>query len=280
MVPVREELPVAAPLSQVWPLLGDPAAVASCIPGAQLAPDKGDGVWRGSVRVKFGPTAAIFRGEAKLSFDDDAKRCRIEARGIDQRGASRALANFDITASGADTTTLNIEGSFGVTGPLETFANAGGIHVMRALLAEFSNNIAALVGKRSAEGESGGEAGGEAQGEAESKVEVENVALGEPAVPAAESLVLPAGAAPRPSFTGADRCEVAGESAVSATSPAPAASSAPPGRAAPSRPVASIGQAAPIRPRPAAAPRELSAGRLLWLTLASWLRNLLGKRKT
>ncbi len=49
---------------EVWPLLSDPALVASCIPGATLSPDQGDGLWRGSVRVKFGPTVAVFRGEA------------------------------------------------------------------------------------------------------------------------------------------------------------------------------------------------------------------------
>jgi hypothetical protein len=35
-----------------------------------------------------------------------------------------------------------VNGSFTVTGPLETFANAGGVHVARALLAEFANNMA------------------------------------------------------------------------------------------------------------------------------------------
>jgi hypothetical protein len=35
-----------------------------------------------------------------------------------------------------------------VTGPLETFANAGGVHVARALLAELSENIARLVIER------------------------------------------------------------------------------------------------------------------------------------
>jgi len=41
-------------------------------------------------------------------------------------------------ASGTDATVLKIEGNFNVTGPLETFANAGGVHLARALLAEFA----------------------------------------------------------------------------------------------------------------------------------------------
>ncbi|MFM7610840.1 MAG: SRPBCC domain-containing protein, partial [Alphaproteobacteria bacterium] len=85
MPDISEQTLIPAPLGVVWPLLSDPAEVAACIPGAQLAPSMGDGLWRGSIKVKFGPTTAAFRGEAKLDYDHDAHRCRIEGRGIDQR---------------------------------------------------------------------------------------------------------------------------------------------------------------------------------------------------
>lgn len=148
---ISEKTRVEAPLGAVWPMLSDPALVASCIPGAQLAPDQGDGLWRGSIRVRFGPTAAVFRGEANLTFDHAAHRCTIEGRGIDQRGASRAMSNGTIQATAdGDATLLTVDGSFKVTGPLETFANAGGVHVARALLAEFSENLARLIRERSA----------------------------------------------------------------------------------------------------------------------------------
>ncbi|MCX7368319.1 MAG: SRPBCC family protein [Alphaproteobacteria bacterium] len=143
MPDISEQTLIPAPLGVVWPLLSDPAEVAACIPGAQLAPSTGDGLWRGSIKVKFGPTTAAFRGEAKLDYDHDAHRCSIEGRGIDQRGASRALANGEVLAAAeGNSTRLTVNGSFTVTGPLETFANAGGVHVARALLAEFANNMA------------------------------------------------------------------------------------------------------------------------------------------
>ena len=149
MPDLAEQTRIAAPLAIVWPLLSDPAAVASCIPGATLAPDQGDGVWRGAVKVRFGPTTATFRGEATLAFDHAAHRCSIEGRGIDQRGASRALSSGTVVASAeGDATLLDVQGSFTVTGPLETFANAGGVHVARALLTEFSANMAKLVAER------------------------------------------------------------------------------------------------------------------------------------
>ena len=143
MPDISEQTLIPAPLGVVWPLLSDPAEVAACIPGAQLAPSMGDGLWRGSIKVKLGPTTAAFRGEAQLEYDHDAHRCRIEGRGIDQRGASRALASGEVLAAAeGEATRLTVNGSFTVTGPLETFANAGGVHVARALLAEFANNMA------------------------------------------------------------------------------------------------------------------------------------------
>ena len=153
MVALSETTTIALPADEVWPLLSDPALVASCIPGATLSPETlspegGDGLWRGSVRVKFGPTVAVFRGEASLVFDQAARTCTIEGRGIDGRGASRALASGVVRVAGKETTQLAIDGSFSVTGPLETFANAGGVHVARALLAEFSANLAKLVAER------------------------------------------------------------------------------------------------------------------------------------
>src|SRR6185295_5062150 len=148
MPSLTEKTTIPSPADRVWPLLRDPALVASCIPGAELAPDQGDGLWRGSVRVKFGPTVAVFRGEASLSFDDAARTCTIEGRGIDGRGASRALASGTVKVTGKQTTELAIDGSFSVSGPLETFANAGGVHVARALLGEFSTNLARLVAER------------------------------------------------------------------------------------------------------------------------------------
>lgn len=148
MISLREEVTIASPPETVWPLLRDPALVASCIPGAALTAEGEGGAYEGTIQVRFGPTRAIFRGEAKLAYDDAEWRCTIEGRGIDGRGASRASASGVVTASGIATTILKIEGRFNVTGPLETFANAGGVHLARALLAEFAGNLARLTAER------------------------------------------------------------------------------------------------------------------------------------
>ena len=158
MISIHEEITIAAPPEAVWPLLSDPALVASCIPGAALTKADDKGGYQGTMRVKFGPTVAQFRGEAKLAYDHAARRCKVEGRGIDGRGASRANATGIVEASGTDTTLLRVEGNFHVTGPLETFANAGGVHLARALLAEFAANVAKLMAAPAGEAELPGEA--------------------------------------------------------------------------------------------------------------------------
>src|SRR5688572_29894555 len=132
--------------------MSDPAVVAACIPGAELTELTPEGAHRGKVTFKFGPTVAVFRGETRLTYDHAAKRCSIEARGIDQRGASRARARFEVEARGADTTEVTMEGGFEVNGPLEMFASAGGVHVARALMTEFAANIVRVIEQRRAAG--------------------------------------------------------------------------------------------------------------------------------
>ena len=148
MIELKEKISVAATPDEVWPLISDPAVVAACIPGAELNELTPEGAHRGKVTFKFGPTVAVFRGEARLTYDHPVKRCLIEARGIDQRGASRARARFEVEARGSDSTDVTLEGGFEVAGPLEMFASAGGVHVARALLAEFAANIGRVIEQR------------------------------------------------------------------------------------------------------------------------------------
>jgi len=81
MISIREEVPIAMPPEVLWPILSDPAIVASCIPGAVLTKSSEGGTYQGTMRVKFGPTVAVFRGEAKLAYDHSFRRCTIRGAG-------------------------------------------------------------------------------------------------------------------------------------------------------------------------------------------------------
>ena len=145
MIDLHEELEVGAPLAEVWRLLQDPALVASCIPGVGIDGEEPPGTYQGRMTFKFGPTVAVFRGEATVRYDADALTCGIEGRGTDQRGASRALASFLVSAEGGETTRLRVRGGFKVSGPLDASANAGGRVGARVLLAGCAAILAALA---------------------------------------------------------------------------------------------------------------------------------------
>jgi carbon monoxide dehydrogenase subunit G len=148
MVPLKESFTVSATPDEVWPLIADPATVAPCIPGAELTEVGPDGACKGRFTFRFGPTVAVFRGETKLTYDHAARTCTIDARGIDQRGASRALARFDVTLAGSDATVVTLDGGFDVNGPIEMFAKAGGVHLARVLMGDFAANLVRVIEAR------------------------------------------------------------------------------------------------------------------------------------
>ena len=284
MPTLSETITIRAPLADVWPLLRDPALVAACIPGATLAPEQEEGVWKGAIRVKFGPTVAEFRGEATLAYDDAAHRCTIGGRGIDKRGASRALANGVVTAAAdGDATRLTVDGEYSVTGPLETFANAGGVHVARALLAEFSANMAKVVAERRAAAASPAPqspspaplspaSAGRAEAQAAATVPATSsaAAAATAAASAASSAMMPATATAQVAAAAVATAASASAGSAGTTAPAPAATAPSPAAAAGD----ATSGARPAPPPPRAAAAELSAGKLLWAAFLSWIRSI------
>ena len=150
LIPISGNAVIAGSPADVWPLLSDPMTVVSCVPGAAITSQRPDGTYEATISVRFGPTVAKFSGEVTVKYDHAARCCRVDGRGIDQRGASRALVQLQVAVAGtADAQTqLDVVGGFSVAGPLEAFASAGGVHVARALLAEFAKNMAAVVAAR------------------------------------------------------------------------------------------------------------------------------------
>jgi carbon monoxide dehydrogenase subunit G len=148
LIPITEEVPIEGAPDDVWPLIADPLAVVNCAPGAAITGQQDDGTYEARITVKFGPTIATFTGEVKVIYDEARRTCTVDGRGIDQRGASRALVRAAVSIVGDQTSTLKVDGGFNVAGPLETFASAGGVHVARALLAEFAKNVAGVIASR------------------------------------------------------------------------------------------------------------------------------------
>ena len=80
---IENAFDVAAPSSEVYALMLDPARVAPCIPGAEVVGAREDGSYDAKVTVKVGPMKMSYAGVvAIVEHDDAARTAAMRARGV------------------------------------------------------------------------------------------------------------------------------------------------------------------------------------------------------
>ncbi len=146
---LEQSFEVAAPLERVWEALIDVRRVAPCLPGAEIDPDSDDdGTYRGSFTVKLGPTTASYRGQLHMEeVDEAARRVVMRASGQDKRGQGTAKASIvSVMSSQGDTTKVDVETDFTLTGRLARFGRGGMIQdVSNRLLRDFSSCLQSSI---------------------------------------------------------------------------------------------------------------------------------------
>ena len=133
---LHEELNIAMPAAQVWEALRDPALIASCLPGAAILARDGDKV-RGEMVASLGPIQAKFTGDATLTYDDAARTGRISGSGRDNASGTRlqAEAAFSLMEKGPEASTILIDVTYALKGPLAQFSRGPIVRVFAAELA-------------------------------------------------------------------------------------------------------------------------------------------------
>jgi uncharacterized protein len=132
----------------VWATLIDFQQVAPCLPGAEIAEQGDDGVYRGDFTVKLGPTTAAYRGELSFEDVDEAgHRVTMKASGQDKRGQGSARATIlSALREDAGTTHVEVETDLTITGKLARFGRGGMIKdVSNKLLGDFSSCLAQTI---------------------------------------------------------------------------------------------------------------------------------------
>lgn len=145
---VTQRFTVADSPERVWHLLSDVRAVAACVPGLELTDERDDGVYLGRFVVKVGPLTAKLDGEGRLSRDDATSSGRVEGKGIDKKGGSRAKGTLRYAvASDPAGAAVEIEADFTLSGPLAQVGRTGIVEdVARALTEEFAGNVSSRLG--------------------------------------------------------------------------------------------------------------------------------------
>lgn len=145
---LEQSFDVAAPLEEVWAALIDVERVAPCLPGAEITEVDDDGAYRGTFKVKLGPTTAEYRGVLQVESADTATRTTtMRATGTDKRGQGGAKATIVNILSEADgVTRVDVVTDFTITGKLARFGRGGMVQdVSNRLMREFSSCLASRL---------------------------------------------------------------------------------------------------------------------------------------
>jgi len=144
VIEVDERFEVPAPPEVVWPVLADPYAVVSCVPGAEIVSQNEDGSLETTLGVKFGPLHVAFQARAEVFFDESTMQGQITARGKDKQGGARfqALATFGVEAT-SDGSLVTTRGEVDISGRMASLIEGGANAVVRRMSNEFANCLRA-----------------------------------------------------------------------------------------------------------------------------------------
>ncbi len=140
---LEHQFRVVAPIEEVWSALLDPRRVAPCMPGATLD-DVTDNKFTGTVKVKLGPVALLYKGTGAFETADEAQRLVvIKASGKDSRGNGTAAATVQVTLS-ADSggTMAQVHTDLNVTGRPAQFGRGLITEVGGRILDQFAECLA------------------------------------------------------------------------------------------------------------------------------------------
>ncbi|MGY3617808.1 SRPBCC family protein [Bradyrhizobium sp. USDA 10063] len=148
---IKQNFVVSQPLPTVWAFFHDVPRVAACLPGAEYLGTKDDGSITGKVSAKVGPFQASFEGEAKVRYDEDAKKVEFEGKGVDRKGASRGKMSMlcKLLPEG-NATRVDVLADVQLSGSIAQFGRTGLIaEIANQLVAEFVRNAETELGARS-----------------------------------------------------------------------------------------------------------------------------------
>ena len=149
------EFRVPVPIDKAWEVLTDVERIAPCIPGAQLLSVDGDD-FTGAVKVKVGPIAVSYQGEASFKEKDaTAHRAIIKANGKETRGQGNAAAvvTCELKDEG-DATTCVLTTDLTISGKAAQFGRGVLADVSGKLIGQFAQRLEAdlLAGSATAHG--------------------------------------------------------------------------------------------------------------------------------
>lgn len=117
---------------QVWKILLNVPRIVSCVPGAELVSQEGEGAYKGRISVSLGPVKLKFLGAVTFSAVNDATRTAVvNAKGADQQGRGTAGAVTEIKVVGDQGgATVLLQTDLQLSGLIAQYGRASGVIVV------------------------------------------------------------------------------------------------------------------------------------------------------
>lgn len=147
---------VEAPIADVWDAFLEPDRVAPCFPGATLT-ESDDTSFTGTVKVKLGPIAMLYKGTGVyVDTDESARKAVIKANGKDSRGngQANAIVTMTLAETTPTSTTVTVATDLSITGKPAQLGRGIITEVAGKIIGQFATCLGQRLGLEADAGDS------------------------------------------------------------------------------------------------------------------------------
>ncbi|HEY5898619.1 MAG TPA: SRPBCC family protein [Burkholderiales bacterium] len=146
---IENSFHVPAGVEQAWAIITDVPRIVSCMPGAELTGTTPEGAFKGKARMKIGPVALEFNGDAQLyDVDPKAHTMKVKARASDAKGRGTVASEMSFMLSpDASRTRVDVLTDLTLTGAVAQYGRGAGLikEVANQFTRDFAANLESLV---------------------------------------------------------------------------------------------------------------------------------------
>jgi len=145
---IEKTFQVPEPVEKVWAFLSDPRKVATCVTGAQITGQVDEKTYKGTIKVKVGPSVTDYNGEVQIvRLDAENHEIEILGKGQDVRGRGSASMRMTgklraLESGGTEVTSVS---EIGVVGILAQMGSRVVTEVSNIMFGEFTKNLQARL---------------------------------------------------------------------------------------------------------------------------------------
>ena len=141
---IEERFEVQAPVERVWKYLIDPARVVECLPGAELVEMKDEHNFVGAIKVKVGPLAMSYKGNAKFTeVNEETHQVRMvgDAREVGGSGSTKVTMLSTVTPLAAGGSEVVVNAEVELVGKIVQFGRGMIEEVSRQMFRQFATCV-------------------------------------------------------------------------------------------------------------------------------------------